>query len=144
MCRMDAPVRAVHAVLTACRSGQPLVTLRTGGRGAIGPWIDSRYEIRVASHPWELVPVIHLYREPVVSQRRQAELAVLAHAGGDREAHAQVVALNATRGISLAGNSALLVTTNTGAKHLFGYAVFTIHCLPLASRRPMGLPDGPG
>jgi hypothetical protein len=50
MYRMDAPVRAVHVVLAACRSGHPPVTLRTGGRGAIGPQADFRYEIRAASH----------------------------------------------------------------------------------------------
>src|SRR5580704_11412179 len=49
---MDAPVRAVHVVLAACRLGQPLVTLPTAGRGAIGPPADSRYEIRAGlSYP---------------------------------------------------------------------------------------------
>jgi len=40
------PVRAVHVVLAACRSGRPPVTLRTGGRGAIGPQAEYRHEIR--------------------------------------------------------------------------------------------------
>ena len=44
--RSRHPVRAVHVVLAARRSGQPPVTLRTRGRGAIGPQGDCRYEIR--------------------------------------------------------------------------------------------------
>ena len=56
MCRMDAPVRAVHVVLTALPIGPAPVTLRTGGRGAIGPRADSRYEIGPASHTLGIRP----------------------------------------------------------------------------------------
>src|SRR5580704_15105960 len=54
VCRMDAPVHTVHALRAAYRSGQPLVTLRTGGREAISPRADYRYEIWPASHTREL------------------------------------------------------------------------------------------
>jgi hypothetical protein len=64
MFRMDAPVRAVHVVLVACRSGQPPVTLRTGGRGAIGPLADFRVKSGPVCHTWELARPIYLHREP--------------------------------------------------------------------------------
>ena len=76
MFRMDAPVRAVHVVLAACRSGQLLVTLRTGGRGAIGPLADSRVKSGRVCHTWELARPVYLQREPAVGQCPQAGLAV--------------------------------------------------------------------
>src|SRR5271169_595886 len=71
MYRMDAPVRAVHVILAACRSGQPPVTLRTGGRGAIGPQADSRYEIRAGLSYQGMRPESPASGMPV-AQRRDA------------------------------------------------------------------------